>query len=1453
MDPIALVSLVGQATRMSWEIVIIIRESVQEVRKVDENLQSFSHEVDGLRRLLISITTSLNDPNLGLAEVANDHNANRDMWEAIFGGVEDCHNYLQKLCEEIMPLQASEQAKSVFSKAVRALKLQLNKDDINKIRDQIQVHQMGLNTALQMLNVYVCMRLPMQMQDSLGSKINGLGDQIAQLQSSIDRRPEPADSEGQNPGHVSSTSSVQLKKAAENLRSNASVISAARSTQWGGSERHWGESEQYSVMGEPLSPTGRNEIERWMSLRRSETISQDLERSETITPTSTEPSSVFTRNTQGVGAAEATEPENLESDSEGEIDFELSKRLMSKGDRFYSQTQYREAVAIYQKALRRSEHLSAGRRSKLNINSAKLNLARSFLQVSDYEQSESMLLGIARENSTQTSHLLILDSTFALSDLYFRKTRFDEAESYCRKALKGSKRVHGKAHPKYYDCLRHLVAIHEAKNEHDEAQAVSELLPSDGPKRQTSIPVQSNMPQRKRVGGWSEMIKDSLESEEGAPSKGENVQRGCIDCREAGLKCSKERPRCQQCKGRQLRCVYSDLEPQPTPRGPISPSRADFASLEDERSSAEIKPLANAEERSEGPTAQTATTLAPSFAAELENSEVVVDLRRSSLPEPRVVSPSGTLSTEQLKALTDAKGRLRNPGGLLREEMVTGKLREAESNPEEGRPTGKYLQAHDSPKEEHVKGKRSWRSPFGDRLKNLRPVIKPTGKQDTSTPAFRWQSSRSGAEALQDTFKIADGPGAVQCYSRYVLDRPRTRPSNAALITRDKLSGTPYQHLIQGGIPAGKLFMMAMNFGHLHMLETLLDFVDLNAPLDDGAEPALLHAAGLGRENIRILLVFLVQRGAYLNAVDHRGFTALMIAVEAFSVDDLTNTGWYTQTLLDLGADISHRAPSGETAVSLALRIRGGNTLRRMFGFHALGLYVYGMHNLCDAEGRTWLHYAAVTSEAWGPDVRAESLLRVSHPVDVKDVYGMTPLMIAAQVGRSKAARELVDAGATLDARDRKGRTALMIAVSERHFDVAWALIRWADDQGLWKTHWPRKIGTSSLVRRLGLSCFDVSGRTALMTALFWRNAELAKALIALYRRERLSMDTCDKFGLTALHFAARAGFGDIVSELVESGSDVDKRSEEDETALLSAAQEGHVSIVQNLLPSTGTAMNQKALFFISQQRRYDACWNRNILTSQRDYLVVTHLRDEYGCSLLMEATAVGNANLVDLLLQQGENLVVQQGDDLKVVNETGESVVDIAIRRKNPHVTHFVLARCRRWNIPFETRGYRPMWMDSKFPVAALPERTSPDKDYQKLAKAKRALLRFSDVKSTALVPNAPFRSLGLHTLRTYAQLAQALDGILQAAKRDAAKTHHPLGLAAQLTAISELRLVVDRRALKFNDLGTMCTQIADIQQKARSGSSPGCATGTRVGGPLTSRNLRSLGSSPRAPFESR
>ena len=963
--------------------------------------------------------------------------------------------------------------------------------------------------------------------------------------------------------------------------------------------------------------------------------------------------------------------------------------------------------------------------------------------------------------------------------------------------------MHGKTHSVYYGCLRLLVCIHEAKNELDEAQAVSELLPAELQKRELSKSPQPSIPQRE------------------LPSPLANYQILCKPCQDAKTECSMERPTCQQCKDRQQRCVYSASRDPPGSSAPPEPTQAQFARLDKKLPAIESKLQTEADEHGEHQVAQTGKT-EPSWSPNrLRRAKAMLDL---SLPvvgvqAPRLYSDTwiGSLSPEELMALTDSQGRVRDAEGQLKEENIKGKRHE----------------------------RKQW-------LNATLPVGKITAREETSEPASSWPSTFR--VELEDSSKIVVGNGAVQCYSRYGLDRSSTRPSNSTLLARDRFAGTLYQTLVREGISAGKLFKMVMGSDDFDTLSSLLDSVDMNAALEDEGELPLSYAAGLGGKVTSALLVFLVRSGACLNAVDQRGYTALMIAVEAFCIEDLNPREFPTRTLLDLGADMSHRAPSGESAYSLALRAKGADLLRRMFGIHALGLHAFGMHNMRDAEGRTSLHYAAVTNEACGTDFRMNYLLGVSHPVDVKDVYGMTPFMIAAQFGTSQAARELLDAGATLDARDSKGRTPLMIAISEGNFDVAWALIRWADNPERWKATWPRKLDASSPVRRLGISFSDTSGRTALMMALFWRNRKLANVLTVLHRRERLSLDAADELGCTALHFAASAGFVDIVSTLIETGVDINKQSTFDGTALLNAAREGHRPVVQYLKSRVDVAANQKALFHIAQQRRFDDFWVPSLNLWTR--LEVLKLRDEYGCTILMEATSVGNTSLVDLLLAMRRYSMVK-GVNLGPANETRESIVDITIRRKVPDVTNLVRAVCRELGIPFGANQNRLVGLGpatNTFPIAALPDKTRRDERYKKLSHAEQTLLLLSDPKSTALTPKClpidqplMYTYLETPTVTELNSLLEEIDRFIQDSKRDLAQNHRDSVWATWLSVMLSFQFLLKGHHLKLDEVRAVRGRVAEIKRQARSGANPGIPGGTGLGGLLTSRNLQSIGSSIR------
>jgi hemoglobin len=98
--------------------------------------------------------------------------------------------------------------------------------------------------------------------------------------------------------------------------------------------------------------------------------------------------------------------------------------------------------------------------------------------------------------------------------------------------------------------------------------------------------------------------------------------------------------------------------------------------------------------------------------------------------------------------------------------------------------------------------------------------------------------------------------------------------------------------------------------------------------------------------------------------------------------------------------------------------------------------------NICDTGGHTPL-YSVANECAWeaGPEV-VRMLVRAGADVNASGgVTGATPLHMAARRGFVEIARALLDCGAAVEARDRKGDTPLQRAVNCRRVGVAQLLV----------------------------------------------------------------------------------------------------------------------------------------------------------------------------------------------------------------------------------------------------------------------------------------------------------------------------------------------------------------------------------------------------------------------------
>jgi ankyrin repeat protein len=235
----------------------------------------------------------------------------------------------------------------------------------------------------------------------------------------------------------------------------------------------------------------------------------------------------------------------------------------------------------------------------------------------------------------------------------------------------------------------------------------------------------------------------------------------------------------------------------------------------------------------------------------------------------------------------------------------------------------------------------------------------------------------------------------------------------------------------------------------------LRQHVDVNAPGPDGTT-ALHWAAHRGDLSA---VEQLLRAGARVDATNAFGVTPLSLAVEN---GDRT----VIARLLQRGADPNTTAPQGDTVLMAAARSGNVDIVRALV---AAGADVNARES---TRGQTALMWAAVEGHAEvvhqlvqsGADIKV-----VSHgPSSAPDVTGgaslykrntprvdlFTALQFAVQAGRVDAARELLDAGASLDDQTPQGFDVLTLAIANAHYDMAMLLIEHGADVNAWHAGW---------------------------------------------------------------------------------------------------------------------------------------------------------------------------------------------------------------------------------------------------------------------------------------------------------------------------------------------------------------------------------------------------------------
>ncbi len=304
--------------------------------------------------------------------------------------------------------------------------------------------------------------------------------------------------------------------------------------------------------------------------------------------------------------------------------------------------------------------------------------------------------------------------------------------------------------------------------------------------------------------------------------------------------------------------------------------------------------------------------------------------------------------------------------------------------------------------------------------------------------------------------------------------------------------------------------------------------------------------------------------GLFAGALGAVCFTVALSGAAVDTVPDAAMSGDVAavRTLLKGGADVNAAQGDGVTGLHWAAR-QGNEELANTLvtaGANVKATTRFG--------AITPLHLAAERGSA----AIVSLLVKGGADVDARTGTGATPLMFAAASGDVAAIKALIAGGADLEAKERdREQTPLIFAAAAGRVEAVKTLLA----SGANKNAFTKVIDLMALSangenpdgRNLAAKPETLNGAAARGAATPRTPAAARPRKPGLERGYLINEQVHTQGGMTALLFAARQGYVDVATALIDAGVDVNQRKKGDNvSAMLAATVNGHFDLAKMLL-----------------------------------------------------------------------------------------------------------------------------------------------------------------------------------------------------------------------------------------------------------------------------------------------
>ena len=329
--------------------------------------------------------------------------------------------------------------------------------------------------------------------------------------------------------------------------------------------------------------------------------------------------------------------------------------------------------------------------------------------------------------------------------------------------------------------------------------------------------------------------------------------------------------------------------------------------------------------------------------------------------------------------------------------------------------------------------------------------------------------------------------------------------------------------------------------------------VDVNAPQPDGMTALLWAAHNDDLETAKLL----IQAGANVKAVNRYGVSAL---TEAATNGDAP----MLEVLLKAGADPNTSLPEGDTALMFASRTGVVPAVKVLLDH---GAKVDAKENWHGETAVTWAagenHPAVIRMLVeHGADVNAQTTHlewpeMKKDPAQVMSKYpagGLTPLMEAARQNSYEAAEALLEVGANPNLRDPNKLSAMLIAITNIHWDLANLLLQHGADPNDGSLEEAVEVRNAEILRP-GSRRPDSIGAMDMINALLAQGAKPDSTLPGpIPDKKALGGGSAVAADATPLFRAAKSADLVVMRLLLDKGADAAHVLKDGSTPLMAAA-----------------------------------------------------------------------------------------------------------------------------------------------------------------------------------------------------------------------------------------------------------------------------------------------------------